>query len=129
MLARAVENIPKKSESKNRFEIPRIARVVSGNRTIIKNFGEILSRLRREPHHLSKYLFKQLATAGSIQDQELILQGDIPQDKLQKKLEDYVKTFVYCKICGEPDTKLVKEDRITFIKCEACGAKCPSRAV
>lgn len=125
MLKRAIEKIPKKVESKSRFEIPQVVRAVSGARTVIKNFGQILSALRREPHHLSKYLFKQLATAGSIQNQELVLQGNIQQEKLQKKLEDYVKAFVYCKVCGEPDTKLIKEGRIVFLKCDACGAKHP----
>ncbi|MEM3439613.1 MAG: hypothetical protein QXG32_01685 [Candidatus Bathyarchaeia archaeon] len=28
-----------------------------------------------------------------------------------------------CPICKMPDTKLLKEKRLTFLICEACGAK------
>ena len=34
-----------------------------------------------------------------------------------------MKEFVYCKECGKPDTKLIKDERKYYIKCEACGAK------
>jgi translation initiation factor 2 subunit 2 len=90
---------------------------------------EISNILRREPNHLSKYLFKELATPGNIEGATLILQTKVPIDILQKKIEDYIKEFVYCKVCGEPDTKLTKEDRITFMKCDACGAKSSVRTI
>jgi len=35
---------------------------------------------------------------------------------------------VLCPECKKPDTQLKKEDRITTIKCSACGAKHPVRA-
>ncbi len=85
--------------------------------------------LRREAPHLSKYLFKELATPGSVQGSILILQTKASKEILQKKIEDYAKEFVYCKVCHEPDTKFVKEGRASFIKCEACGAETPLRSI
>jgi len=38
------------------------------------------------------------------------------------------KEFVVCKECGKPDTELIKQGRITLIKCLACGAKHPLRS-
>ena len=35
----------------------------------------------------------------------------------------YAHEFVFCPECGKPDTKLEKEDKFSFIKCLACGAK------
>lgn len=129
LLEGAIEKLPKKSDEKKRFEIPQIASMQQGNKTIVRNFGEILSALRRDEKHLAKYLFKQLATPGNVEGKTLILQRKVPRALLQKKLEDYIKEYVYCKVCGEPDTLLKKEDRITFMNCEACGARSSVRDI
>lgn len=129
LLKNAIEKMPKKIDLSDRFKIPEAILEIRGNRTSVKNFIEITNSLRRDPFHLSKYLFKELATPGNIEGNELILQTKISGEILQKKIEDYLKEFVYCKVCGEPDTKLIKEGRITFMKCEACGAKSPVRSI
>ena len=121
--------MPKKLHTADRFKIPEVISETSGNKTLIKNFGEILTVLRRDASHLSKYLFKELATPGSIQGGVLILQTKTSKEILQKKIEDYLREFVYCKVCGEPDTNIVKEKRIVFIKCDACGAEYPVRSI
>ncbi len=129
MLKAAMEKLPKKSEEKKRFETPRIVSFLQGNKTIIRNFNEIVSTLRRDKRHLSKYMFKQLATPGNVEGDTLVLQRKVGTAMIQKKLEDYVKEYVFCKVCGEPDTLLTKEDRLTFMKCEACGARSSARNI
>jgi translation initiation factor 2 subunit 2 len=129
LLDRAIKKLPKVEISKDRFVMPQAAVEHSGSKTIVKNFSEVLLAIRRDPSHLSKFLFRELATSGSIQNQSLVFQGNISKEKLQGKLENYIKEFVFCKECGEPDTKLVKEDRVTFIQCEACGCKYPVRNI
>src|SRR3972149_1898150 len=126
LLDKAFEKIQKK-EFADRFKVPTLILETQGSKTIIKNFSEILSAIRREANHLSKYLFKELATPGSVQGENLIIQAKISQSNLQKKIDEYLREYVYCRVCGEPDTKLSKEGRITFLVCEACGAKRPSR--
>ncbi|MEM5829806.1 MAG: translation initiation factor IF-2 subunit beta [Candidatus Aenigmatarchaeota archaeon] len=125
LLKKAMEKLPKKGEEKKRFVVPSVELEFSGIKTIFKNFGEIADVLRRDVTHLSKYLLKELATPGSIQGSSLVFQRKLPSGLLQEKLNSYIKKFVYCKVCGEPDTKLVKEDRVVFLVCEACGAKYP----
>ncbi|MEM5879546.1 MAG: translation initiation factor IF-2 subunit beta [Candidatus Aenigmatarchaeota archaeon] len=125
LLKKAMEKLPKKAEDKKRFIVPGVEFEFSGTRTIFKNFGTIANVLRREYGHFSKYLLKELATPGSIEGNNLIFQRKLPSGLLQEKVNSYIKKFVYCKVCGEPDTKLVKEDRVTFLVCEACGAKYP----
>jgi len=129
MLERAIKKLPKEVEVRERFEMPKVVCEISGKKTIFKNFNEVLNKIRRDPKHFSKFLFKELATAGSIQGNFLVFQGRISREMLQKKVEEYVKEFVFCKECKKPDTKLVKEGRITFMKCEACGAKMPVRSI
>jgi len=129
MLKEAMEKLPKEVEEKDRFEIPTVQTETQGNKTLVKNFGEVLSVLRRDSKHLSKFLFKELATPGNVQGSILILQRKVPASMIQKKVEDYAKEFVYCKECNKPDTKIIKEDRIYFLKCEACGCKYPLRQI
>lgn len=129
LLSKALEKLPKREETKDRFVIPEAVVEISGNRAILKNFGEIADKLRREQSHVAKFLSKELATAGSIQNATLVFQGNVRREILQKKVEEYIKEFVYCKECKEPDTKLVKKDRVTFMVCEACGASHPVRNI
>jgi len=129
MLNRAIEKLPKNIDRKDRFEVPKIICEISGSKTVLKNFGEILAVLRREPNHLAKYLSKGLATSGSVQGNTLVFQGKFSRETLQRKLDDYVKEFIYCKECGKPDTKIEKQDRISSLVCEACGAKHPARSI
>ncbi|MEM5869855.1 MAG: translation initiation factor IF-2 subunit beta [Candidatus Aenigmatarchaeota archaeon] len=125
LLKRALEKLPKKSEEKKRFVVPEVEFEFNGPRTIFKNFGTIANFIRREYNHFSKFLLKELATPGWIEGNTLIFQRKLPSGLLQEKVNSYIKKFVYCKVCGEPDTKLVKEDRINFLICEACGARYP----
>ena len=129
LLQKAMEKIPKKVSTSERFKIPEVTSEIQGNKTFVKNFGEILSVLRRSQEHLSKYLLKELATPGNFQGNVLVLQRKVLKEILQKKIESYVKEFIFCKVCNSPDTKLVKEDRLFFMKCEACGAKSSVRLI
>ena len=129
LLDTALEKMPKKLHEGDRFQVPEAATEIQGNKTLVKNFGEIMAALRREPQHLERYLFKELATPGNIQGSTLILQRKLTSSFIQEKIVSYVKDFVYCKICGEPDTKFMKEGRITFIQCDACGARSPYKSI
>jgi translation initiation factor 2 subunit 2 len=110
-----------------RFEIPQIEGHIEGKKTILTNFLNITSHIRREPEHLQKFILKELATSGQREGDRLILNNKIPSSKINAKIEQYVKEFVICKECGKPDTELKKENRLNFINCLACGAKHPVR--
>ncbi len=123
MLSEAMTKISKKVSKDTRLEIPSPQIMVQGNQTIITNFVEIANVLRRDPKHLSKFLFRELATPGNVNDTRLILQGKVYRNLIEKKINDYIKEFVECDECKKLDTVIIKEKRITFLKCEACGAK------
>jgi translation initiation factor 2 subunit 2 len=129
LLNKAYEKIPKTEKYKDRFNIPMVEIMTQGNQTIIKNFSQIAETLRREPSHILKFLAKELATPAGLDGTRAILQAKISQKMVQQKLDVYVVEYVFCKECKSPDTKLMKEDRITFLKCEACGAKSPKKAI
>jgi len=123
MLQRAVEKIPKQVGTGERFEMPVLETLVQGNQTIIKNFSDACGKIRREPRHVLKYLTKELAVPGSSDGVRATLNGRPPSRVIQSKFENYVREFVLCKECSRPDTKLLKEKRITIMRCEACGAR------
>jgi len=113
----------KKTETKDRFEIPKIEGHFEGKKTILTNFFQIASYIRRNPEHFQKFILRELAASGQKEGDRLVLNMIVPSAKINQKIEMYVKEFVLCKECGKPDTELVKEDRMSFVKCLACGAK------
>lgn len=124
LLERARKNLPETSkQSSERFEIPKVKGHVEGNKIVISNFSEIVSTLNREQDHILKFLQRELATPAKIDGQRLILGRKLPSSLINSKIEQYAKTFVLCKECGKPDTRIVKEDQFRFLKCAACGAK------
>lgn len=126
LLRRAKAALPHTDE-KVRWEVPKAAVQVSGKRTFVKNFVEIAKALRREPQHLAKFLFKEMAVPGALESGQLVLQGKFSADFVIKRVEDYAKEFVLCSECGKPDTQLNRSDRLWALKCEACGARRPVR--
>lgn len=129
LLDRAYSQLsPTVFESK-RFEVPRVRSTIFGMRTVIHNFKEITETLNRQPQHLLKFLAKEMATAGVIDNERAIFQGKFENETLQHLVERYTKEYVICPICKRPDTKIVKEKRIWFLVCEACGAKSSIRPV
>lgn len=124
LLDNAYSKVKQISGNGERFEIPKIQGRYEGKKTILTNFFQIASHIRRNPEHFQKFLFKELATSGSKQGgDKMVLNNRIPSKKINAKIENYIKEFVVCKECGKPDTEIVKEDRLNFLHCLACGAK------
>ena len=124
MLEEVRKNLPEAVFIKERFEIPKILGHIQGNRTIIINFIQIASTLRRDVEHLLKYILKELATPGEIKKSgALILGTKVPASRINEKIRQYANEFVLCLECGKPDTKIEKDGVLTYMKCTACGAK------
>jgi len=125
LLKKGLKKVPKDTESKDRFEIPKSQILRAGQKTIITNFTEIASHLRREQNHLLKFLLKELATSGELSGPRLTVIGNFSENAVDSKIDKYAKIYVFCTECKKPDTKLVKEGDYIIMKCEACGARHP----
>jgi translation initiation factor 2 subunit 2 len=125
LLKKGLKKVPKDMEAKDRFEIPKSQVLREGQKTIITNFTEIASHLRREQNHLLKFLLKELATSGELSGPRLTVIGNFSETAVDSKMDKYAKTYVFCRECKKPDTKLVKEGDYVIMKCEACGARHP----
>ena len=123
LLEEAYKKVKQINISSERFEIPKIQGHFEGRKTILSNFFQIASHIRRKPEHFQKFILKELAVSGHKEGDRLVLNMKVPSAKINQKIEQYVKEFVLCRECGKPDTKLIKKDRLSFVKCLACGAK------
>lgn len=128
LLDEAYKKVKQVTTSSDRFEVPKAEGHFEGKKTIITNFMQIASYLRRSPEHFQKFLLKELAASGQKEGDRLILNIKVPSAKINQKVEEYTKEFVICKECKKPDTEIKKEDRLAFIHCLACGAKHPVRS-
>ena len=115
-------------QTTERFEVPKVTGHVEGNKTIVDNFQEICNILRRDCSHVAKFLSRELATQAIIDKGRIIFNRKLQSSRINEKIQAYVDEFVICKECKKPDTEFIKEDRLMFVHCLACGAKHPVRA-
>src|SRR3972149_10230803 len=123
LLKRGCEQIPEVLTKRERLEFPRLFVSTIGMRTIISNFKDVADALDRDPQHILKFLTREMATAATFHESRAIFQGKFRRDVFERLLQRYMEGFVICPVCKRPDTKIVKEKRLTFLVCNACGAK------
>jgi translation initiation factor 2 subunit 2 len=112
-----------KKQTKARFELPVVDVMWEGQKTFLRNFAEFPKILRRDPDKVLQYLSKEFAVpAERIGDKAMFI-GKRDPDDFTRLFQIYVKDYLECPTCKSPDTKIVKENRISFLICEACGAK------
>ena len=109
LLKRIEKNLSKDSKATDsRFELPPVDVMWEGQKTFLRNFVEYPKIMRRDPAKLLQYLSKEFAVpAERIGDSAMFVGKRDPDD------------FT----CQSPDTRIEKEKRISFLICEACGAK------
>ena len=126
MLKRGRDLLPESVHAADRFEVPKVRGHLQGSRTVLSNFAEIASTLGREHNHLLKFILKELATPGEMKKNGYVVMGSkVAASRINEKIKQYARIFVICPECGKPDTKIVKEREVSFMKCQACGAKSP----
>jgi len=128
LLKKARRVMPKDVDKKGRFDIPKVKGHVQGNKTIIINFCNLCDAFCRKEGHVLKFLQRELASPASLDGPRLVLGRKLNSDLINEKIQKYAKEFVICKECGKPDTKLMKEGNVIYIKCTACGAKYPIKS-
>ena len=125
LLERAKKKLPTTLESHDRFQVPEADVMIEGKTTVIRNFGDIVDALRREPAHLLGYLLRELGTAGSMEGRRVVFKGKVAVAQVADRIKNYVDEYVLCSECSRPDTKIVKDGRILILVCETCGAHRP----
>lgn len=113
----------KKNQTKARFELPLVDVMWEGQKTFLRNFLEFPKVLRRDPEKILQYLSKEFAVPAERIGEKAMFIGRRDPEDFTRLFQIYVKDYVECPTCKSPDTKILKENRISFLLCEACGAK------
>ena len=124
LLKRIQDNLSDTRKQKTtRFELPPVDVMWEGQRTFLRNFAEFPKVLRRDPDKVLQYLSKEFAVPAQKIGEKAMFIGKRHPDDFTRLFQIYVTDYVKCPTCKSPDTKIVKEKRISFLICEACGAK------
>lgn len=123
LLNDAYEKVTVCADCAGRFEIKKAEGHHEGNKTVVTNFAQIVSCLRRDKDHLARFLFRALASSGFVKEDRLIFDRKISSKDINDKIEKYANEFVLCSNCKKPDTELAEENGKLYVRCLACGKK------
>lgn len=117
----------KQSDPFYRYKMPRVQIKGEGNgngiKTVIVNVEEISQRLNRDVNHPMKFFAYELAATAKYKDDKWILTGSFTQERVQAALYDFIKKFVLCKSCRNPETIVqVDESKMVWLNCKACAS-------
>lgn len=126
LLERAYELLPARSARKERLEVEPPEVVTLGKRTFIMNFRRICDTINRDPRLVLRYVLKELGASGSVEGDVAVIYGATTPKMIASLMNVFTKNYVYCPVCGSPDTILKREERkMMQLRCLACGAVSP----
>lgn len=132
MVKSTYENLLKRLQSKtvsqdkkggSRFEMPKLDVIWVGNKTIFRNFMDFPKAMRRDPEKVLLYLAKEFGSAAHIAGEKAVFVGKKEPSAFASLFERYMKDYVICPVCNSPDTRIERVKRLSFLVCEACGAR------
>ena len=122
-LDRAFDSLPERSQDDGgRLDIPDPEGETDGAFTRLTNLGSIADALGREPKHVHRSIQRELGTNGQFENGRARYNGSFTVADFEAAIDEYVEEYVLCSECGLPDTRLVSEDGVDMLRCEACGA-------
>jgi translation initiation factor 5 len=114
-----------------RYKMPRIIAKVEGKgngiKTVIANMAEVAKALGRPPTYPTKYFGCELGaqTNFDLKNERYIVNGEHDANKLQDILDGFIRKFVLCPNCDNPETTLSVKTKgrseTIHSRCKACG--------
>jgi translation initiation factor 5 len=112
-----------------RYKMPRLCAKVEGKgngiKTVIVNMAEVAKALNRPATYPTKYFGCELGaqTQFDHKNERFIVNGSHEASKLQELLDGFIRKYVLCPECDNPETDLIivaKKETISQ-SCKACG--------
>ncbi|MCO5594744.1 hypothetical protein L7F22_048777 [Adiantum nelumboides] len=111
-----------------RYKMPRLVTKIEGRgngiKTNLVNMVEVAKALARPPAYITKFYGCELGAQSKFDEKTntAIVNGSHETAKLSALLENFIKKYVQCYGCGNPETEVIitKSQTIT-LKCAACG--------
>ncbi|CAO1436198.1 unnamed protein product [Diamesa serratosioi] len=112
-----------------RYKMPRILAKVEGKgngiKTVIVNMAEVAKALNRPATYPTKYFGCELGaqTQFDHKNERFIVNGSHDASKLQELLDVFIRKYVLCPECDNPETDLLVSAKKGTISqgCKACG--------
>uniref|UniRef100_A0A7E4VVD1 Eukaryotic translation initiation factor 5 n=1 Tax=Panagrellus redivivus TaxID=6233 RepID=A0A7E4VVD1_PANRE len=107
--------------------MPRLQAKVEGKgngiKTVIANMTDIAKALGRPPTYPTKFFGCELGaqTHFDLKNERYIVNGEHDANKLQDLLDNFIKKFVLCTNCENPETGFTIKRGTIHSKCKACG--------
>ncbi|KAA3672846.1 translation initiation factor 5 [Paragonimus westermani] len=99
----------------------------NGIKTVIVNVSDIAKALNRKPIYLTKFFGCELGAQIHVDDknERYIVNGAHEATKLQELLDGFIKKFVLCQSCHNPETTMhvSKKTGTVGTTCKACGSQ------
>ena len=89
--------------------------------TKIDNLKEISNVLNRNPNTLFKYIIETICTASITKNDTYIIKGSYKKEYIQTLIDNYIKDFVLCETCSNPETYFNVNNKKLYINCNSCG--------
>lgn len=112
-----------------RYKMPRINAKVEGKgngiKTVIVNMADVARAIGRPATYPTKYFGCELGaqTQFDHKNERFIVNGSHDANKLQDLLDGFIRKFVLCPECDNPETDLIVSSKKGTISqgCKACG--------
>lgn len=110
-----------------RYKMPKLLAKVEGKgngiKTVVVNMTEIAKSLERPAMYPTKYFGCELGaqTNFDAKNERYIVNGEHDASRLQDLLDGFIKKFVLCQKCDNPETALTVRRNQINSKCKACG--------
>ncbi|EYU23930.1 hypothetical protein ABFS82_14G315900 [Erythranthe guttata] len=126
----ALQNIGagNKDDAFYRYKMPRMITKIEGRgngiKTNIVNMVDIAKALSRPPSYTTKYFGCELGAQSKFDEKTGTshVNGAHDTAKLAGLLENFIKKFVQCYGCGNPETEvIITKSQMINLKCAACG--------
>lgn len=117
------------SDAFYRYKMPRIQAKVEGKgngiKTVIVNMVDVAKAIGRPATYPTKYFGCELGaqTQFDFKNERFIVNGSHEANKLQDLLDGFIRKYVLCPACDNPETELLVSAKKGTISqgCKACG--------
>lgn len=111
-----------------RYKMPKMITKIEGRgngiKTNIVNMVDVAKALARPPSYTTKYFGCELGAQSKFDEKTgvSLVNGAHDTSKLAGLLENFIKKYVQCYGCGNPETEiLITKTQMVQLKCAACG--------
>ncbi|KAH9598915.1 Translation initiation factor IF2/IF5 [Trypanosoma melophagium] len=115
-----------------RYKMPAIQTKVEGSgngiKTVFPNIHDVCLAINRPEAILMKFFQSEIGAQRTVleKDDKFLIMGSHTEERVQEKVYDFVRKFVLCRHCRNPETQLFverskKNSSPISLSCGACG--------